>query len=70
MRVRRDKLDRLRAEGVEPYPVAVRRTTTNAALRQEYPELAPDAATGEFVSVVGRVVLKHERRRAVLRDAA
>ena len=70
-RVRRDKLDRLRAEGVDPYPAAVRRTTTNAALRQAYPGLEPDAATGEAVSVVGRVVLKRDGGKlcfATLRD--
>jgi lysyl-tRNA synthetase class 2 len=71
MRVRRDKLDRLRAEGVEPYPAAVRRTTTNAALRETFPDLEPDLATGELVSVVGRVILKRDGGKlcfATLRD--
>jgi lysyl-tRNA synthetase class 2 len=71
MQVRREKLDRLRAEGVNPYPVSVRRTTTNAALRDAHPDLEPDAATGEQVSVVGRVVLKRDGGKlcfATLRD--
>jgi lysyl-tRNA synthetase, class II len=71
MRVRRDKVDRLRAEGVDPYPAAVRRTTTNAALREAYPDLEPDAATGVQVSVVGRVILKRDGGKlcfATLRD--
>jgi lysyl-tRNA synthetase class 2 len=71
MQVRREKLDRLRAEGVNPYPVSVRRTTTNAALRDSHPDLEPDAATGEQVSVVGRVVLKRDGGKlcfATLRD--
>jgi lysyl-tRNA synthetase, class II len=71
MRVRRDKLDRLRSAGVEGYPVGVRRTTTNAALRAKHPELAPDTETGEQVSVVGRVMLKRDGGKlcfATLRD--
>jgi lysyl-tRNA synthetase, class II len=57
MRVRRDKLDRLRARGVDPYPVAVRRTTTVADLRAAHPDLAPDTSTGQRVAITGRVVL-------------
>jgi lysyl-tRNA synthetase, class II len=71
MQVRREKLDRLRAEGVNPFPISVRRTTTNAALRDSHPDLEPDAATGEQVSVVGRVVLKRDGGKlcfATLRD--
>jgi lysyl-tRNA synthetase, class II len=56
MRVRREKLERLRAAGVEPYPVRVPRTTTLAAVRAAYPDLAPDTATGERVGVTGRVI--------------
>jgi lysyl-tRNA synthetase class 2 len=73
MRVRREKLDRLRAEGVNPYPVTVRRTTTNAALRDTHPDLEPDTATGERVSVAGRVVLKRDGGKlcfATLRDGS
>jgi lysyl-tRNA synthetase class 2 len=57
MRVRRDKLDRLRARGVDPYPVSVRRTTTVADLRAAHPDLAPDTSTGQRVAITGRVVL-------------
>jgi lysyl-tRNA synthetase class 2 len=69
--VRREKLDRLRADGVDPYPVAVRRTSTNAALREAHPDLAPDTETGEHASVAGRVVLKRDGGKlcfATLRD--
>jgi lysyl-tRNA synthetase class 2 len=69
--IRRDKLDRLQAAGVEGYPVSVRRSVTNAALRQAHPDLAPDTATGEQVSVAGRVVLKRDGGKlcfATLRD--
>ena len=57
MRVRREKLDRLRAQGVDPYPVGFPRTTTVAQLRERHPELAADTNTGEWVGVTGRVVL-------------
>jgi lysyl-tRNA synthetase class 2 len=73
MRVRRDKLDRLRAEGVDPYPPSVRRTTTNAALRAAHRDLAADTATGEVVSVAGRVVLRRDGGKlcfATLRDGS
>ncbi|MFL6241044.1 MAG: bifunctional lysylphosphatidylglycerol synthetase/lysine--tRNA ligase LysX [Actinomycetes bacterium] len=57
MRVRRDKLDRLREAGVDPYPVGFPRTTTIAALRERYGDLPVDTATGDHVGVAGRVVL-------------
>jgi lysyl-tRNA synthetase class 2 len=70
-RVRREKLDRLQARGVPGYPVSVPRTTTNAALRESHPDLAADSATGETVSVAGRVMLKRDGGKlcfATLRD--
>src|SRR3954454_125045 len=71
MRVRREKLDRLRAQGVDPYPLGVPRTTTLREVRQRHPDLAPDTATGETVSVAGRIVLKRDSGKlcfATLRD--
>jgi lysyl-tRNA synthetase, class II len=56
VRVRREKLDRLRAAGVDPYPVGVPRTTTLAAVRAAYQDLPPDTATGDRVGVTGRVI--------------
>jgi lysyl-tRNA synthetase, class II len=56
MRVRRDKRDRLLAEGVEPYPVTVPRTSTIAEVRRRFPDLPIDTATGEKVSITGRVI--------------
>jgi lysyl-tRNA synthetase class 2 len=73
MRVRRDKLERLQSAGISAFPVGVRRTTTNAALRERFPDLEPDAATGERVSVVGRVMLKRDGGKlcfATLRDGS
>jgi lysyl-tRNA synthetase, class II len=71
MRVRREKLDRLRERGVEPFPVNVRRTTTLCELRERFLDLAPDATTGESVAVAGRIVLKRDSGKlcfATLRD--
>ncbi|HEU4911806.1 MAG TPA: bifunctional lysylphosphatidylglycerol synthetase/lysine--tRNA ligase LysX [Actinomycetes bacterium] len=57
VRVRREKLDRMRERGVDAYPVTFPRTTTIAALRAAHPDLEPDTATGQRVGVAGRVVL-------------
>jgi lysyl-tRNA synthetase class 2 len=70
-RVRREKLDRIRERGGEPYPVSVPRTVTIGALRQQYVDLATDTSTGDRVSVAGRIVLKRDSGKlcfATLRD--
>jgi lysyl-tRNA synthetase class 2 len=58
IRVRRDKRDRLLAEGVQPYPISVPRTHLLKDLRARFDgqELAPDTRTGEQVAVTGRVI--------------
>ncbi|MEZ0091449.1 bifunctional lysylphosphatidylglycerol synthetase/lysine--tRNA ligase LysX [Streptacidiphilus sp. EB129] len=71
MRVRREKLERLRAAGVDPYPVGFPRTTTLADLRAAYPGLDADVATGDRAGVTGRVVLSRTGGKlcfATLRD--
>jgi len=60
MRVRREKLDRIRERAAEPYPVSVPRTVSIGALRDNYGDLAADSATGDRVSVAGRIVLKRD----------
>ncbi|MDQ1703262.1 MAG: lysyl-tRNA synthetase, class [Frankiaceae bacterium] len=57
MRVRREKLDRLVAAGVEPYALGYPRTTTIAQLRTSYDDLAVDTATGDKAAITGRVML-------------
>jgi lysyl-tRNA synthetase, class II len=57
MRVRRAKLDKLRAEGKDPYPVGYPRTDTISAVRERHPDLPPDTATGDRVGVTGRIIL-------------
>jgi lysyl-tRNA synthetase class 2 len=58
LRIRREKYDRLVVNpGPGPFPVGVARTHTLAEVRDAYPELASDAATGVHVGVTGRVIL-------------
>ena len=57
IQVRRAKLDRLRAAGIDPYPVGYPRTDTIAQVRERHPDLPADAATGDRVGVTGRVIL-------------
>jgi lysyl-tRNA synthetase, class II len=71
MQVRRAKLDRLRASGIDPYPVGYPRTATVAEIRAKYPHLEPDTATGHHVGVAGRVVLSRNGGKlcfATIRD--
>ncbi len=73
MRIRREKLDRLRSEGVDPYPVNFPRTATNAEVRERHQGLEPDTATGVTVAVAGRVMLNRVGGKlcfATLRDGS
>jgi lysyl-tRNA synthetase class 2 len=73
MRIRREKLDRLRSEGVDPYPVNFPRTATNAEVRERHQGLEPDTATGDTVAVAGRVMLNRVSGKlcfATLRDGS
>ncbi|MFR9776638.1 lysine--tRNA ligase [Micromonospora sp. MS34] len=71
MKVRREKRDRMLAEGVEPYPVGFPRTSTLARIRERYADLPTDTATGDRVSVTGRVIFVRNTGKlcfATLRD--
>ncbi len=71
VRVRMAKVDRLRAEGVDPYPPTVRCTHDAATIRSVHGRLAPDTRTGEVVSIAGRVLLLRNHGRlcfATVRD--
>jgi lysyl-tRNA synthetase class 2 len=57
VRIRREKYDRLVAAGTPPYPLGYPRTASLAEVREKHGELAIDTASGETVSVTGRVVL-------------
>jgi len=54
--VRREKLDRLKEAGADPYPVTVPRTATLAEVVARHPDLPPDTATGDRVGVTGRII--------------
>src|SRR5437899_1910838 len=72
-RVRREKLDRLRAKGVDPYPLGFPRTTSIGDLRAKYADLQIDHATGDRVGIAGRVVLRRDGGKlcfATLRDGS
>src|SRR4051794_7979639 len=73
MRVRREKLDRLRADGIDPYPVTFDRTATAAELAEKYAGLEADVATGDRVGVAGRILLSRTGGKlcfATLRDGS
>ncbi|WP_249999732.1 lysine--tRNA ligase [Actinoplanes sp. M2I2] len=71
MRVRRSKRDRMLAEGVSPYPVTVPRTATLKQVREQYADLPIDSASGDQVSITGRVIFVRNGGKlcfATLRD--
>ncbi|PZG05059.1 lysine--tRNA ligase [Micromonospora craterilacus] len=71
MKVRREKRDRMLADGVEPYPISYPRTSTLAEVRERYAELPTDTATGDRVAVTGRVIFVRNTGKlcfATLRD--
>lgn len=56
MKVRREKRDRLLAEGREAYPVSVPRTHTLAEVREKWGHLETGEETQDVVGVAGRVI--------------
>lgn len=73
VRVRLAKVKRLRARGIDPYPVGAPRTHTLAQVRTDAGDLPADTRTGVTVSVTGRVLLKRRLGRigfATLRDGS
>lgn len=71
-RVRRlAKLDALRAEGTEPYPVRYDRTHTAAELHRAFAGLEPGTETDSTVDIAGRIVLLRRQGKlsfATVRD--
>ncbi|SNR28506.1 lysyl-tRNA synthetase, class II [Haloechinothrix alba] len=73
MRIRREKLDRLRQAGVDPYPVGYDRTTSIAEVREDHEHLEADTGTGQRVAVAGRIMLYRTSGKlcfATIRDAS
>ncbi|HEX5630288.1 MAG TPA: lysine--tRNA ligase [Acidimicrobiia bacterium] len=50
------KVEAMRAAGDDPYPVRFERTHTTAAVRERWADLAAATATGERVTVAGRLI--------------
>ncbi|MFD4138519.1 bifunctional lysylphosphatidylglycerol synthetase/lysine--tRNA ligase LysX [Streptomyces sp. NPDC058572] len=58
VRIRHAKMERLRAAGIDPYPVEIpRRTRTLADIRAAHSADAPGSRSGERVTVAGRVMV-------------
>ncbi len=55
-RLRRDKLERFRAEGVDPYPTGLRPSHTLAQVREAWSGLEPGQGSGQTVSIAGRIM--------------
>lgn len=71
MRVRMDKLEAIRASGVDPYPVSYPRSDSCGSIVERFGDLAPDSHTGVSASIAGRVVLLRNHGKlcfATLRD--
>ena len=56
LRIRREKRERMLAEGREAYPVAIPRTHSLGEIRAAYPDLEAGTETGQHVGVSGRVI--------------
>jgi lysyl-tRNA synthetase, class II len=71
--VRREKLERLRARGIEPFALRFDRDATAAELAERYAGLEPGASSGDVVRVAGRLVGLREHGKlsfGVLQDGA
>ena len=60
---RREKLGRLRAAGIDTFPVGFRRTHTLGEVRRGWEQLEAGEETGDVVRVAGRIVLKRAMGR-------
>jgi len=60
LRIRREKRAGLIERGIEPYPVAVARTSSLSEIRSRYSELETDSVTGDIQSLTGRIIFKRD----------
>ncbi len=58
MRIRRAKREAFLDKGEEPYALGYPRTATLREIRERYPDLAIDEATGDIVATTGRVMFQ------------
>ncbi|MFN3347090.1 MAG: lysine--tRNA ligase, partial [Candidatus Bipolaricaulaceae bacterium] len=66
--VRKEKLARLRALGINPYPHRFSRTHTVEEVRQRFGPLGPASHTGARVAVAGRIMALRRMGRATFAD--
>lgn len=69
---RREKLERLRARGIEPFALRFERDATAADVHERFGSLGPGESSGQAVSVAGRLVQLRRHGKlsfGVLRDA-
>jgi lysyl-tRNA synthetase, class II len=72
LQARRDKLDRLRERGIEPFALSFEPTAHAAELHDRFGTLQPGASSGEPVRVAGRIALIRRHGKlsfATLRDS-
>jgi lysyl-tRNA synthetase class 2 len=70
---RRQKLERLRGRGLEPFALRFEPDSSSAAVRESFADIEPGSETGTTVSVAGRIVLLRRHGGssfATLRDAS
>ncbi len=60
VRIRRAKVERIRAMGIDPYPVTYPRTHTMAQVAADAGDLPAGTSTGRRLAVAGRVILKRD----------
>ena len=70
IQVRREKLDRLRAGGIDPYPARAKRTHTAANAIEAFERWESAGGTGEppVVSVTGRITAMRDMGKAAFAD--
>ena len=71
--VRREKLARLRARGVEPFALRFDRGALVSQVREKFGNTEPGESTGEIVKVAGRLVALRRHGQlsfGVLRDSS
>ncbi|HZA27908.1 MAG TPA: lysine--tRNA ligase [Actinomycetota bacterium] len=71
--VRREKLDRLRARGVEPFALRFDRDSLVSEVRERFGSISPGQSTGEVVRVAGRLTALRRHGHlsfGVIRDAS
>ncbi|MFZ9360792.1 MAG: OB-fold nucleic acid binding domain-containing protein, partial [Candidatus Nanopelagicales bacterium] len=71
--IRREKLSKLHALGIDTYPVGFAPDHSLIQVRKQFKDLAPESKTGKIVSIAGRVMLNRIAGKlifATLRDGS